>query len=185
MTKEKIILAESDEAAKYVTGISGWVDRHGNFHGKSEEMARYYSSTHKRCEECTEIIRKGYRFCVDCREKKDIERYSKLERKVWDGESYLYSDRDDIYLADSQELKDYLDEHQIESVGSLRLIICEPEYFRKIDESYWEDDLPEDTELPKSVLSALEKFNAALKDAGIVSWMPGKYAAIIDNQTEQ
>ena len=46
------------------------------------------------------------------------------------------------------------------------------------------DDLPEDTELPASVLLALEIFNAALKDAGIVSWMPGKYAAIIENQTE-
>jgi hypothetical protein len=186
MKDEKIILAEDDEAAKFVTGLSGWVDKNGVFWGQLEEMARYASATHKRCEECKEaIIRRGYRFCVDCREKKDIERYSKLERKVWDGESYLYSDRDDIYLADSQELKDYLDEHQIESVGSLRLIICEPEYFRKIDESYWEDDLPEDTELPQSVLLALENLNAALKDAGIVSWMPGKYAAIIDNQTEQ
>lgn len=186
MTEEKIILAESDEAAKYATGISGWVDIHGNFHGKSEEMARYYSSTHKRCEECkTEIIRRGYRFCVDCSEKNDIERYSKLERKVWDGKSYLYSDRDEIYLADHQELQDYLDEHPIENIGSLRLVICEPVYFRKIDEDYWADDMPEDTELPQSVLLALENLNAALKDAGIVSWMPGKYAAIIDNQTEQ
>ena len=104
MKDEKIILAEDDEAAKFVTGLSGWVDKNGVFWGQLEEMARYASATHKRCEECKEaIIRRGYRFCVDCREKKDIERYSKLERKVWDGESYLYSDRDDIYLSDYQE----------------------------------------------------------------------------------
>ena len=183
MTEEKIILAEDDEAAKFVTGISGWVDRHGNFHGKSEEMARYYSSTHKRCEECKEaIIRRGYRYCVDCLEKKDIERYSKLEKKVWDGEVYLYSDRDDIYLSDYQELHDYIDEREIENVDSLRLIICEPEYLREINADYWADDLPEDTELPDSVLSALETLNAALKDAGIVGWHQGKYAAIIEDK---
>ena len=183
MKDEKIILAEDDEAAKFVTGISGWVDRHGNFHGKSEEMARYASATHKKCEECkAAIIMRGYRYCADCREKKDIERYSKLEKKVWDGEVYLYSDRDDIYLADYQELHDYIYEREIEDIDSLRLVICEPNYLGEISEDYWSDDLPDDMDLPESVLSALETFNAALKAAGIVSWSPGKYAAIIEDK---
>ena len=183
MTEEKIILAESDEAAKFVTGISGWVDRHGKFHGKSEEMARYYGSTHKKCVECKEaIIRIGYRFCANCQEKKDIERYSKLERKDWDGVAYLYSDRDDVYFADYQELHDYIDEREIEDIDSLRLIICEPVYLSHINSDYWSDDLPDDTDLPESVLSALETFNASLKDAGPVSWSPSKYAAIIENK---
>ena len=183
MKDEKIILAESDEAAKFVTGISGWVDKNGVFWGQLEDMARYASSTHKKCEECkTAIIKRGYRFCADCREKKDIERYSKLEKKVWDGEVYLYSDRDDIYLSDYQELHDYIYEREIENVDSLRLIICEPEYLREINADYWADDLPEDTELPDCVLSALETFNASLKDAGVVSWYPGKYAAIIEDK---
>jgi len=188
MTDEKIILAESDEAAKFVTGISGWVDIHGNFYGKSEEMARYSSATHKKCEECkTEIIRKGYSFCVDCREKKDIERYAKLERKIWDGESYLYSDKQDMYFADYQELHDYLSDNEegVSSTDSLRLVICEPEYLRELYADYWADDLPEDTDLPESVLSALETFNDALKDAGVVSWSPGKYAAAIINEQEK
>jgi hypothetical protein len=183
MTKEKIILAEDDEAAKFVTGISGWVDRHGNFHGKSEEMARYYSSTHKKCEECkTAIINRGYRCCVDCIEKNDIERYSKLEKKVWNGEVYLYSDRDDVYFSDYDQLNDYIDEHQIENIDLLRLVICEPEHLRELDADYWADDLPEDAELPDSVLSALETFNASLKDAGVVGWTPGKFAAIIEDK---
>jgi len=183
MTEEKIILADSDEAAKFVTGLSGWVDKNGVFWGQLEEMARYASATHKRCEECKEaIIRRSYRFCVDCSEKNDIERYSKLERKVWDGESYLHSDRDDVYFADYDQLNDYIDEHQIENIDSLRLIICEPEHFRELDEDYWAYDLPEDTELPESVLLALEKFNQVLKDAGVVGWTPGKYAAIIDKE---
>lgn len=185
MTEEKIILAESDEAAKFVTGLSGWVDKNGVFWGQLEDMARYASATHNRCEDCKEaIIRRSYRYCVDCIEKKDIERYSKLERKVWDGESYLHSDRDDVYFADYDQLNDYIDEHQIENIDSLRLIICEPEYLIELDADYWADDLPEDTELPNSVLSAIETLNAALKDAGIVSWHPGKFAAIINEQEE-
>ena len=183
MTEEKIILAESDEAAKFVTGLSGWVDRNGVFWGQLEEMARYASATHKRCEECkTAIINRGYRCCADCREKKDIERYSKLEKKVWDGEVYLYSDRADVYFADYQELHDYIDEREIEDIDSLRLVICEPNYLGEISEDYWSDDLPDDMDLPESVLSALETFNAALKAAGIVSWSPGKYAAIIEDK---
>ncbi len=183
MKDEKIILAEDDEAAKFVTGLSGWVDKNGVFWGQLEEMARYASATHKRCEECkTAIINRGYRCCVDCIEKNDIERYSKLERKVWDGESYLHSDRDDVYFADYDQLNDYIDEHQIENIDSLRLIICEPEHLRELDADYWADDLPEDTELPDSVLSAIETLNAALKDAGIVSWHPGKFAAIIEDK---
>lgn len=185
MTEEKIILAEYDDAAKFVTGLSGWVDRNGVFWGQLEEMARYSSATHKRCEECKEaIIRRGYPFCANCQEKKDIERYNKLEKKVLDGESYLYSDRDDVYFADYQELYDYIYEREIENIDSLRLIICEPEYLRELDADYWADDLQDDTDLPESVLSALETFNASLKAAGIVSWSPGKYAAIINNQTE-
>lgn len=31
MKDEKIILAEDDEAAKFVTGLSGWVDKNGVF----------------------------------------------------------------------------------------------------------------------------------------------------------
>jgi hypothetical protein len=183
MKDEKIILAESDEAAKFVTGLSGWVDKNGVFWGQLEEMARYASATHKRCEECkTAIINRVYRCCVDCIEKNDIERYSKLERKVWDGESYLHSDRDDVYFADYDQLNEYIDEHQIENIDSLRLIICEPEHLRELDADYWADDLPEDAELPESVLSAIETLNAALKDTGIVSWTPGKFAAIIDKE---
>ena len=183
MTNEKIILADSDEAAKFVTGLSGWVDKNGVFWGQLEEMARYASATHKRCEECkTAIINRVYRCCVDCIEKKDIERYSKLEKKVWDGEVYLYSDRDDVYFSNYQELHDYIDEHQIENIDSLRLVICEPEHLRELDADYWADDLPEDAELPESVLSTIEALNAALKDAGIVSWHPGKFAAIIEDK---
>ena len=183
MKDEKIILPESDEAAKFVTGLSGWVDKNGVFWGQLEEMARYASATHKRCEECkTAIIKRGYRFCADCKEKKDIERYSRLERKVWDGEVYLYSDRDDIYFSNYQELHDYIDEHQIENIDSLRLVICEPEHLRELDADYWADDLPEDAELPESVLSTIEALNASLKDAGVVGWTPGKFAAIIEDK---
>lgn len=178
---ENPIFPDSDESAKFVTGISGWVDRHGNFFGKSESMARHNGSTHRRCDECHEsIVLRGYKYCEDCKEKKYIERYSKLEKKVWDSECFLYSDRDDVYFQDYDYLNDYLYEHEIVDINSLRLIICDPVYLRNVTEDFWSGDLPDDTELPESVLSALEIFNAELKDAGIISWTPGKFAAIVN-----
>ena len=94
----------------------------------------------------------------------------------------MYSDRDDVYFSDYQELHDYIYEREIENVDSLRLIICEPEHLRELDADYWADDLPEDAELPESVWSAIDALNASLKDAEIVSWHPGKFAAIIDKE---
>ena len=82
----KIILYDSDEAAKFVTGISGWVDRRGVFFGDShdsEDVARYSGCTH-RCCSCGNVMEKYHTKCAVCREREATERYKKREKKDWD-----------------------------------------------------------------------------------------------------
>ena len=173
------ILYNSDDAAKFVTGIEGWVDRQGRFFGNDERAARYSGCTHTKCQECGKPTRKHWTHCDDCRAKRAEERYLKRERKHWDGETPLYSDSADIYFFDEGHLLDHIYEHNC-TIESLRLVICKPVKLRQVDEDYWSDDLAEDGELPDEVVGALESLNAAIREADPVAWEPGKYAADCD-----
>ena len=181
--KNKIILNESDEAATWKTGISGWVDRHGHFFGNDERNARWSGATHILCPECGKPTSKNYTMCADCRLKKSIERYNERERKEWDGETPLYSHACDKHFF-NDDLFDHLEEFDC-TAESLRLIICEPMYLRQIDEDYFCDDLPEDGELSKDIVSALEELNLLIKKNGPVGCMPGKYAATMPDKSEE
>ena len=169
------ILKTSDEAAKFVTGISGWLDRHGRFFGKEEDMARWSGCTHIICPDCGKPTPKGYLRCSICREKSAIERYEQMERKEWDGETPLYSESADEYFFSEDELLDYLESYG-ETKQALRLIICEPIYLRQVDTDYFCDELADDGELPEAVINALNNLNVVIRDEDPVSWMPGKYA---------
>lgn len=178
-TECKRILYTSDDAAKFVTNISGWVDRHGNFWGKAEDSARYSGCTHKACPKCGNLTAKGYLVCADCREKKAIEIYNKKEKKEWDGNLLLYSDGTGDYFAEQEDVEDYVAENGC-TLESLRLVICDSVQLRKVDEDYWCDDLPDDCEeLPEAVLEALKELNAVIVEAAPVSWIPGDFAAIL------
>jgi len=176
--KEKIVLNTSDEAATFKTGISGWVDRHGRFYGKDERMARWSGCTHVLCSGCGKPVSKGWTACADCRLKKSIERYHKMERKEWDGETPLYSHMADKYFFDADELTDHLEEFEC-TEKDMQLIICKPMYLSQIDEDHFNDDLPEDGELPGEVFDALYKLNFAIRRQDPVGWMPDKYAAVM------
>ena len=171
----KQILNTSDEAAKFVTNLEGWVDRLGRFWGKDERMARWAGCTHIVCPDCGNPTPKGYTICKGCREKKAVERYEAKERKQWDRETPLYSEFADEYFFSEDSLNDYLEFG--ETKQALRLVICEPIYLKEIDEDYFCDELPEDGELPENVFSALEELNKIIRGQKPVSWMPGKYAA--------
>ena len=177
MEKSKVLYT-SDEAAKFVTNISGWVDRHGHFYGKDENAARYAGCTHIVCQDCGKPTRKGYLICSDCREKKAIERYKRREKKEWDGKTMLYSDATNDYFQDKDAVEEYIDENGC-TLESLRLFLCEQVQLRTIEEDYWCDDLPDDGELPQEVLSALKELNDAIMDAEPVSWEPGDFAALL------
>lgn len=174
-TDEKIILSDSNEAAKFVENISGWVSRHGRFYGKDERLARYDGCTHRPCETCGKPVEKSYLKCSLCRDKQAVERHQQRQVAAWDGISMLYSHYDDEYFRDWDEVKDYADDHDVD-VSKMQLVICDPVFLHQIDTDEWCDELSEDGELPASVLDALNNLNIAIKDAGPVSWTPGKKA---------
>lgn len=172
------ILDESPEAATFQTGLSGWVDRHGRFWGDDERMARYSGSTHRKCE-CGAVIEQRS-FCAVCERNKEIEKYKKAEKVSWDGETPLYSQIHDKYFFNKDELLDFMHECQAENPDELELFICEPNYLSEIGSDFWQDDLPEDGELPGDVELALDALNTAIRVAEPASWSPGECAAIVE-----
>jgi hypothetical protein len=177
-SKDEHILNTSDAAAKHVTGIDGWVDRHGRFWGKDESAARWSGCTHIICPDCSNPTSKNYTICSACRDKKAIERYNKRDRIEWDTKTPLYSYAADEYFFDEDELDCYIEDNDC-SIESLRLVICDPVKLRNIHDDYWEDELQEDGELPKDILQALEELNELINSYPAVSWYPGKSAAKI------
>ncbi|AEJ01219.1 hypothetical protein Nit79A3_1387 [Nitrosomonas sp. Is79A3] len=175
---EKPIFPESEEAAKFVTGISGWVDRYGGFFGTNEKLARYSGSTHKHCG-CGAAIPKNS-YCEPCCKNKNSELYLIIERREWDQKTPLFSQSHDKYLFDKDDLFDLMCEAQVTDPDELELFICEPNHLGEIESDYWADYLPDDGELPPEVEAALEEFNAVIRKSEPVSWSPGKFAAIVD-----
>lgn len=175
---------DSPEAAKFVTGIEGWVDRHGRFWGKDERMARWSGCTHKPCEECGASASKSYVVCDECREKRAVERYKKLERREWNLRDPLYSEGHDQWFYDDESIWDYIVEHGC-TLESLRLVTAKPQYLREIDIDYFVDELPEDEEnLPDEVQDAINTLNNVIRKTPPVSWVPDKYAAIVEMPQE-
>lgn len=177
---EEMILNTSDEAAKFVTGLSGWVDRHGRFFGNDERIARYSGATHTPCADCGAPVTKCYTRCPACREKKAVERYAAMESQKWDGETPLYSDALDEYFYDEDYIRDAAHEHEC-SLDDLRLIVCQPNHYREIDTDYWQDELPEDGDVSPELVEALGALNRVVRSLGPASWSPGKYAADVSH----
>lgn len=177
-TEVKPIFPESEEAAKFVTGISGWVDRDGQFWGGNEKIARFSGSTHKHCK-CGAVIPKNS-YCKDCHRKKYLERYKNAKKIEWDHKTPLYSQAYDKYLFDTDDLVDFMCESEATDTEELELFICEPQQLSYVDTDHWYDDLPEDGELPDNVQAAVDALNKAIDEAGTVSWFPGDVAAIVN-----
>lgn len=186
---EKIIMYDSDEAARFVTNIEGWVSGTGMFFGNnkdSEHCARYSGSTHRTCE-CGKLMEKHRTLCAECCDKKDIERHKQREVVECDGESLLYSHYFDKFFHSIEEIYEHLDEMEISHLTKeeLQVVACDPVYFRPVDTDYWEDCLPTEgcdefeEVASKEVLELIGKLNEALKKCGPVSWTPGKKAVAL------
>jgi len=174
----KQILNTSDEAAKFATGIEGWVDRYGRFWGKDEYMARWSGCTHAMCSECGRPTPKSYTMCNDCRKKKAIERYNAKKCKQWDGNVPLYSETTHEYFLDKDNLNYYLEDHEC-TPESLHLVICEPIYLRQVDEDYFYNKFPKNDNIPPDVATALEDLNRIISEQEPVGWKPGKYRILL------
>lgn len=164
---------DSPEAAKFVTGLSGWVSATGHFWGDDEHMARYQGCTHTLCRTCGAETEKHWLLCRDCRDKADMERFAACERREWDGKQMIYSETRDEYYESPEDAEETLEDG--ESLEDLRLMLCDPNYARTVDPDYFCDELPEDGDLPAEVETAMEAFNKAVEGI-VLSWSPGKYA---------
>jgi hypothetical protein len=177
MTEEKIVMYDSDEAAQFKTNISGWVSRDGHFFGTNERTARYSGCTHRKCETCGKLITKSYIICNDCYIISKKKQYDSLPKEVWNEEGGVYSEACDKYFWSWEEVDDYCEDEEIKE-SDLRLVICEPQYPRQIDDDYFCDELSEDGELPDKIVKAMEAFNKVLKESLPLSWYPSKKAVI-------
>lgn len=180
MVKEnsEIVMFNSDEAAQHRTNLSGWVSRNGRYWGDDERAARYDGCTHRLCEDCGAPTAKSWLVCDKCRDIRAEARYNRLLKEEWNEVGMLYSESHDRYFADWEQIEEYCYEEGIK-IGTMRLIICEPQYLPLISDDYGCDELAEDGELPDDVIQAVEDFNKVIKASGLVSWIPGKKAALI------
>ena len=165
---KQVVMRESDEAAQLKT-VTGWVSRHGQFFGDDERTARWAGCTHEVCDGCGAVIDRGW--CKSCREKKDLEKWLAAPREPWDGTTPLYSDAFDKYFF-HDEWEEFAEDKGVD-LDDLRLYICTPQYGRPIDSQYFEDELPEDGEVPDGIQTAMDALNKAIEEAGPLSWYPG------------
>lgn len=174
---DQIVMRDAPEAATLRT-VTGWVSRHGRFYGESEDTARYDGCTHVFCNICGLPAKKSYTVCSSCRDKKATDRYNAMPRQSWDGNAMLYSDARDEYFFEIEYAEDSLGDG--ETLDDLRMVICVPNCVRHLDDDYFSDALPEDGELPECLRDAIAAFNAAIDNAPVLSWIPGKYALDIN-----
>ena len=174
---EKIIMYDSDDAATYREGLSGWVSSEGRFFGKDENLARYSGSTHKRCE-CGNIHEKAWMKCEACRNKSADERYLALEYREWKGEPVVLRDHES-YFFDDGELYDRMVDEGWDTVD---VLFCEPNYAPYIEE-YAIDLMPEDQYIddvhPKLADMLAEINDYISKNKPIISWSGGKQRTTI------
>ena len=171
------VLNTSDAAATYVTDLSGWVSRHGQFWGADERMARWSGATHIVCG-CGTVISKNRLKCEDCHRKAQRTKFRAMATREWDGKTPLCIHDTDTYFFGADDLQDYVDEHETD-VTALNLVICTPVYLSEVKPEYWCDDLPEDGEVSDEVLDALDDLNACIKRQKPCAWQPGEHRAVI------
>lgn len=187
---DEVILYDDEAAARYVTGIEGWVDRHGHFFGKNEHIARSSGCTHYKCEDCGSLTNKYWKRCQSCIEARKNAEHAKREHVDWDLETPVYSELLDRYFFDEDELLDILGDRGL-SAESARLLLCAPQYLRPVETDYWADDLPDteyvvnpDEVIPTEVWDALQALNSAIESAGPVSWIPTETAVTLQEDED-
>lgn len=145
----------------------------------TEKTVRKELSTHKTCE-CGNVYEKNS-YCDPCATKRSNESYYKKKYKVWDGATPLCNWRDDKYFFDIESIEEYLEENELEP-SDLQLMICEENNISNIDESYWEDIMPENWDSMadgnKEFVEKLKEFNEFINKQPPFSWREGDYRTI-------
>ena len=164
--EKKIIMPEDVVLTEETKTL--YKDSEGKYY-LSEAGAREKLATHFKCK-CGNGIREKYRIFCDSCEPAPVEHF-----KDWDLKTPVYCGRYDRYFFDLGELTDYMHDNELKP-EDMSLYICEPNYLSQIDSEYWQDDLPEDRDLPKIIEEKLAELNEAIKEYGKpISWTPSKY----------
>jgi hypothetical protein len=181
-TTTKIILDTSDEAAKIVT-LTGWQSSDGRFWGKDERAARYSGCTHKQCE-CGGLMERHWLKCAECRHKAHAERFNALPFKEWNGEPVCTWDAQK-YFFDEDDLIEYCEDNELTEVD---LLFCVENNWRQVDDDYWSDYMPEDSDgdFPKQMQEALDNLNKIIQTLPAQSYSAGKVRTkyILKNEHE-
>ena len=131
--------------------------------------------THTDCEDCGKEFEKKYtydRFCIDCTNQKQQDRYQKLELIQWNGEDALNIYNDDKYFFNTDEILDYCKENKIET-KELNLVTCYQTSFSPIDwETIEQDQTHEDWEPSEEFKTKVNEFNKWLTLQSTNTWMP-------------
>jgi len=173
-----VILADDPSSARAVTGVTGWIDRVGMFHGHGLEAklrAQQAGATHVLCTGCKLPVRKPVVKCMACRTTEATEKFFARARRMWTGDEPVFSETAEEYFNSDEELDDYCGEHST-TREALRLRLCTEVPYPQLDEEHFylgTEDL--DLELPKDLYDALNTLNiiAARSHSGV--WLPSKY----------
>lgn len=150
------------------------------FNYQDEESAKYAAAIGRVCECGKFISGKTYTYCLECRERRNHERYLKLKEIEWDGETPLVLFGGDEYFFSSEDIESYCDETDIDE-KDLDLVICKPPTVSFDLEGLVRAILPQDwgindinTKKADYLAEELEELvNKWLKDVSPISWIQG------------
>lgn len=167
----------------------------------AEHMARWCCVKEIPCsaEGCTNMTPKTWTHCSACREKGEIERYAKRERKSA-GEGMVWSERDDEWFQDLEHAEwKAMDNLELEDgankaaevraeLEAMRLLTCEPRCAPLFDlEDHVRDALPTEEgdgssfdALAVHVEDEVEALNAKLASAKPLCYEASDYAVLLD-----
>lgn len=149
-------------------------------------------ATHTMCDTCGMVpvpFKHMPHRCGPCCYKVDDDKYNArpavpytgqpIHANEWDDEGYCFRD-DELDDKIIGKLLDWKDEKLTieqfkQHIHDLHIVQCRPEYLGQFDAGdHYQDVLPEDGELPKSVQDKVDELNEVIKAQGPVSWYPGK-----------
>lgn len=125
---------------------------------EDEHLCRWHSCTHK-VDELGDIHIKHYTCGERLRARKSRELWEKQQQVEIDSDTPLfYSDE---FFRDEDDLLEYCAEHDC-LPSAMELEVGEPCELSELCSSYWQDQLPEDAELPSEVEEAVKALNLVI-----------------------
>ncbi len=188
MIEKKKILYHSDEAARFVTGMSGWVDSLGRF-WTTEHVARSMGCTHNICG-CGKEKTIGRKKCESCQSQSYQKYYLNKPFKEYDG-TPCFIWNDDKFFWDESDILEWVEDFDPEDrPREVDLIVCEEAKFPQVDyvDILCNSDItPEDWEgeLPKAIQEKLDELNKVIRETKPIWWVQGKYRTTYKVQEDE